>query len=459
MKIEPANEKDLFKWKTRQGYKYFECYKGYECDIEGIIKFRKDLIQWANEAMTKSIKYLEYDDNSSAVLWNYLRFETNSLKKYDIILKKPKEYYYINNEKKMRPDAEYKKELENYEKNIICGIEFEYFEKTPNGGLITIDKDIIDKLIECFGYDFSSWYPHLLGSTDYDLKLPIRKGKLSKINDFKKQLKYGIYDCKITCFDKNFQKIFMFSKNNTYSHYSVNFCLKYKKRFNINIEILNLDKETNCYIYDEKDVIKSSEIFGTWFNNLFAIKQEFPKNKLIKHLLSSVWGLLSQYNRKVISSYQEYHDLDTSHMESNKNTEYKTLKTHEYFDEETYDMKMRFEVVNVSHPYKYNMRLKPFLTSYSRKMFAEFVINNCDLNDIIRVHTDSVVLRKEYDFTGLKSYPVPENKTSGHLIWSNVNTNNMTKQISCECGGSFNLAKIKQHENSVEHLEYLLQNF
>ena len=49
---------------------------------------------------------------------------------------------------------------------------------------------------------------------------------MSWIN-LKKKLKYGIYHIKITCDNKNFKKIFSFSSDNHYTHYSVNFCLKY----------------------------------------------------------------------------------------------------------------------------------------------------------------------------------------------------------------------------------------
>ena len=382
---------DILKIHSRQRdftTNYFELFKGYNQTEEDLKKFYTDLKQWASELQMHRIGYLNYYKHADAVRYVFELLTRN--------------------------------ETFQHMPNIpeIKGVEYNYFESTVNGGLMSVGKEYIDVETSCNAYDFPSWYPHLLGSDIYDLKMPMKEGYEYKIMDFKKQLKFGIYDVKITCDDNNFKKLFMFSKNNRYTHYSVNFCLKHKKKFNIKFEILNTDKEYNCYVYDEKDLIKTSSIFCNWFSTLFKIKKEYPKNKLVKHLLSSIWGILCQYNRTIINTDEEFYELDIS------DTAFKLLDTYEYFNKEKDAICRTYTVLDVNKPYKYNFRLKPFLTSYSRKMFAEFIISNVDnLDNVVRIHTDSVVLRTEQNFT--QEYkPILESKNTGLISWKSINSKN-----------------------------------
>ena len=367
---------------------YYEMFKGYDQTEKDLKKFYDDFIQWAVELQKFNIPYLKYYKHADAVRYTFEILTRNETFKYMPEI----------------PD--------------IKGTEFNYFESTVNAGLMSVGSEYVDVQTNCNSYDFPSWYPHLLGSEIFDLKMPVKEGYEYKIFDFKKQLKYGIYDVKITCDDKNFKKIFMFSKNNRYTHYSINFCLKYKKKFNISLEVLNIDKQYNCYVYDDKDLIKTSTIFCNWFNTLFKIKKEYPKNKLVKHLLSSIWGILCQYNRTIINNDEDYYKTDISE------TGFKLLDTYEYFDKQKDKISRTYTVLNMNKPYKYNFRLKPFLTSYSRKMFSEFIISNVEnLDDVVRIHTDSVVLRKEHNFT--QEYkPILEGKNTGTISWKSINTKN-----------------------------------
>ena len=48
---------------------------------------------------------------------------------------------------------------------------------------MSIDDKHINKTMEFYAYDFSAYYPHLLSK--FDLQMPIKEGKLSKILDLK----------------------------------------------------------------------------------------------------------------------------------------------------------------------------------------------------------------------------------------------------------------------------------
>ena len=71
--------------------------------------------------------------------------------------------------------------------------------------------------------------------------------------------------------------------------------------------------------------------------------------------------------------------------------------------------------------YKTNFRLKSFITSYARCKTARAITDNNLINNLIRSHTDSVVLDKEFDFTNYDIDLIPEDKTTGKIEFINVN--------------------------------------
>lgn len=90
-----------------------------------------------------------------------------------------------------------------------------------------------------------------------------------------------------------------------------------------------------------------------------------------------------------------------------------------------YKKKITYEVCKTDNVYKHSFaRLKPFLISFARVNLANFVLDNDLSNDIIRIHTDNVTLRKPIknykSITGYK--PIPEDKTTGYFKWNNVCT-------------------------------------
>ena len=75
--------------------------------------------------------------------------------------------------------------------------------------------------------------------------------------------------------------IFAFSKDNHYTHYSLNFVLEYNKYYDGKIELEFMSNQALMY----NDLIDSSDIFYIWYVNLWKLKKEMPNNKLIRGLL------------------------------------------------------------------------------------------------------------------------------------------------------------------------------
>lgn len=376
-------------------YRYFESMKGYEKSRDSLEKFKNDFVIWTNELKKKGVDYLKYFNHLYATYYIFLKYSSNNINTY--IEGGIKEIDNINHH------------------------EFLYFEKCYNAGLMSVDETQTNKLMDFYGYDFSSYYPTLLSK--FDLQMPIKQGKQSKITDLKKKLQFGIYHLKITCHDKRFNKIFSFSSNNHYTHYSINFCLKHKKQFNISFEIQDLQKEFNCLVYEDKDLINTNQIFSDWFNKLLAIKNQFPNNKLVKHLMTNIWGCLIQFERVIIKDDNELINYDISDILSDEKTEYKLLETCPFVQNS--EIVYHYKLIKSDKAYKHPFRIKPFLTSYARRQIAEFILQENILNDVVRIQTDGIVFNKEQDFKHLSYFPKLEGKTTGKYMWFSINSNSI----------------------------------
>ena len=172
---------------------------------------------------------------------------------------------------------------------------------------------------------------------------------------------------------------------------------------------MNNDLEYNAYLYEDSDLIYTKDIFGTWFNELNAFKQKHPKNKLIKHLMSSLWGALSRKN----TIYVKEDDLGEYEygFSSQQNTEYVCTSCSNNFSNQYYTLSKR------NDPYKFNIRLKPFLLSYSRSIMTEIAYNNSP-TEIIRIMVDNIVYKSEVSFN-VENMTV-EDKSTGLINFKNV---------------------------------------
>ena len=118
----------------------------------------------------------------------------------------------------------------------------------------------------------------------YHFVMPHKKGEEQFITELPVSIGLGFYRVKITSEHKHATKLFAFSKTHTYTSISLNHALELQEEFNFKIDLI-VDDKPNAYIYPKG--IRASSVFGVWADRLMKIKMKFPRNKLIKHLLSS----------------------------------------------------------------------------------------------------------------------------------------------------------------------------
>ena len=347
----------------------YEVFKGFEPTDEGLMNFRSSLIKWNEELKHNGIlkiDWFKYYTNFSAVELTFKRLAKGKYENHDPIDK----------------------------------TESKWIESTHNGGLTYCNVGIHDS----HGYDYQSFYPSLMGQ--YKFILPNKKGAEIHLTEIPEDISLGFYRVKITSSHKHATKLFAFSKDHVYNNISLDHAIELKEEFDFNIELI-IDDEPNAYIYPKG--IRASSVFGKWFDTLMMIKAKFPKNKLIKHLMSSLWGSLSRGNN-IMKTWaeieQEGLNVGIGNDVDYKIVDYISTSTQEYY-----------KLTCMHQPYKHNFRLKSFLTSYGRVKIAEVIMK--DVDAVIRCHTDGVVFNKEMklDFHRL----IVEDKSTGLINWKGVN--------------------------------------
>ena len=347
---------------------HFEVFKGYDATDEGLRKYKLDLIKWCEELKENdilSIDYLKYYCHYSAVEMTFKRL--------------------------------CKGKYEHFEE--IDRTESKWIEATHNGGLTYCDAGTY----QCYGYDFSSFYPCMMG--EFKFKMPFMKGKEIFITELNDNIALGFYRVKITSDNKHATKLFAFSKNHVYNNISINHALELSE-YNFKVELI-IDDKPNAYIYDKE--IRSSKVFSIWIDKLMKIKKKHPKNKLIKHLMSSLWGSLTRSNN-ILKTYDEIQEEGLKICMTDK-ADYKIA------DYIWTNSKEYYKLQDMNQPYRYNFRLKSFLTAFGRVKIAEVALENLDA--VKRIHTDGIAFNQKMKFNiaGL----IPEDKTTGLIKFDHVN--------------------------------------
>jgi len=284
--------------------------------------------------------------------------------------------------------------------------EASWFKKSQNGGLQYCKPGEY----QSYGYDFNMFYPRMLGDKRFsELQIPTKRGRETVLTEIPATLKYGFYRINITCNNPNLKKVFNLSHENVYTHYSVSFLLELIRKHNFQIEIqLIQDGEPNAYLYDDADIVPSYNIFHYWFSCMYNLKKKYRKNILVKIISSSLWGHLSQKNTICVDSKK----IDEYDVDYGNDAEYKIVDIVVKRDGSEY-----YELLDTMHPYKENLRLKPFITSYGRNKTARVALRMID--NVIRIHTDGVAFNQPY--TVKSENLLPEAKTTGHVYFQNVN--------------------------------------
>jgi len=360
--IKTVSKNQLYEIKNK-----YELMAGYNIDKNMDINLRmfyEDFMMWNNELYQNGIDSFTHSyNNDLAVLRAFTKHSTFNLF-----------------------NEEHIEELETF-----------YFESCNNGYL----ESCVPGEYDSYGYDMNTFYPRILAENN--LKIPVKAGKEYKLEALDKyNLKYGFYKVVITCYHPEFIKIFKFAENNVYTHYSLIFAFMYQSEYNIKIE-LNKDENFNAYLYNDSDLIETKSIFGDWFKKLIILKNKFPQNKLVKHLLSSLWGSLSRknYKGKITVTEEELENYDENI----------------YIIDDIDIEKNIYYLVKKQNKYRYNIRLKPFLQSYQRSFMGKIAHDN-HLPEVIRICCDCIVYKSNVEIN-VKNF-LPEQKSTGKILWKNA---------------------------------------
>jgi hypothetical protein len=275
--------------KPEHKFHYFRLFENYEMSISGLISFKTDFNRWCNEI--KSVPIKDGKKNKYYRL-NYKQFFNHNDAVY---------YFFKNNVKSER--------LESFEQ--VNKDDFLIYERCLNSGLITLNLEHKNKPTQCYGYDFSRYYPNML----LNLKLPTKPGTKYNLTEFEPYFRFGIYRVKITYTNQEFTNIFNFSKENHYTSTILNYLNRYKEKYGLTFELLtDNDYDYNAYIYNEDELLDGDKLFNKWFTILELLRSNHPKNRLIKHLMSSLWGTLSSY-KKVFINVDEVSEYDLTYLD------------------------------------------------------------------------------------------------------------------------------------------------
>jgi len=387
-------------------YNCFYVQVGYEPSDEGLLKYQQDFfiaVDQLKEIVTRDgvpIDYCRYYSHNDAVLLLFFEKFIGTKTIY--------EHWKGNKFIRGRSDADIEP---------IDYLEAKWINRLNNGGLTYFDKTKADTTQECYGYDFKSFYPSMLGNY---MKFPSKRGSEKTIDsiplDSKGKVQYGFYRAYIAYNDDEFHKLFALSKDNTYSNYSLDTALKYESLNLFGVQVHLLDEENNAYIYNEKDIIGGCTYFGYWYKTLYDFKQKYPKNCLIKHLLSSFWGHLCQYN-KIYGDADKFPGTKTDDFED-PTADFYTIKNG-ISKKDGNQNKDYYIACPRDKIYKYGLaRIKPFLVSMGRSYMEHQAIYP-NLDKVIRIYTDGVVFSSN-DIIVPNIAFVPEEKTTGLIHWTNL---------------------------------------
>ncbi len=361
----------------------FYLSKPYDATDESLVQYCKDIKKASDELQT-----------------------TKELKGFDYIkpfVKRDGTVFYKHHGANIEAIINMKKTMwDDHEKIDI--VEDKWFKWCYNGGLQYCKPGTY----ECYGYDFSNYYASIMGDSDF--QIPTKRGQeviIDEINFAKFNVKPGFYRVKISSENPDVKKVFNFSKHHVYYSQYLKFAIiELKNRFDMKFELI-IDGQPNAYQYEYKDFIKSKSIFKYWFDDIISLKKQLPKNILVKMISSSAWGYLSKRHKKIVQSKSLTDEM--GHTD-----EFKYKIVHVGINE---DDSLFYKVIDVDNPYKYNIRLKPFITSFGRIQTARVALEN--LESVIRIHTDGIV----YDKPIVTKRPnfIPEKKTTGLIKFKNVN--------------------------------------
>jgi hypothetical protein len=372
----------------------------YEANDDGLIKCVKDFYDDNNvlkkNPTIKNFNYAHHKSDSSACKAFYKTIQGSDLFKHEII---------DMNESK-------------------------WIRECSNNASTYCKKGVYEN---CYSYDFSMNHPSILASVHY--MIPTKKGVSKHINNLDK-IEFGFYKLKVRSTNPNFEKIFKFSKYDTYTYYDLLFLKENEEELEIEYRLkrsendnkfnvfgdnddggkINDPEYINCYIYDKDCLVEGKKYFGKWYNCIKYLKKTYPKNKLVKKLTSKLWGLLCQANTKNYS----LEEINEKNLDVGDYSHEYMIS--DYISPSNENKEPYYKLTNTKQPFFYNIRIKSFLSSYARCKLARLAMENLD--NVIRTNMDCVTFTQPLSDELVNSYDnlTFEEKSSGSNVkWEGLN--------------------------------------
>jgi hypothetical protein len=173
------------------------------------------------------------------------------------------------------------------------------------------------------------------------------------------------------------------------------------------------DGKVNHYYYDAKKCVRTKQVFGSWVNYWYDVKQ---KHKAAKPILSSLWGKMMEkhINKYYITEDQEDVDFD-------KYGKVLMVQPCKVRGKGGYKVFVQKEKI-----YKSSWaRIGCFLTAFARRQLARTAMPYA--KHIVRIHTDAFTVSSDIKLDtlkfgkGLGEWKVEKNKSGPKIRIPHVN--------------------------------------
>jgi hypothetical protein len=242
---------------------------------------------------------------------------------------------------------------------------------------------------QAYKYDYCSQYPSIMRS---NMTFPYKAGEFLKLSkeemnnwvdkEDKQYFKYGIYRAIIT---GNIHKVMLReNKLNTYTHID----LETAHKEGYTIELIE-DGSCNFLYYPPNTRIAGTQLFKQYVDELYDIKEQHNKDipelnfDYAKQLLNILWGALSE--KQVFQEIYTNLDDANEELKLGVNEEIENVKL-------LGNDKVRYETEKLDDMFVSGYaRVSPFLTAKARQIMADMIRDNCDVDSVLRIHTDGII--------------------------------------------------------------------